>query len=262
MTDEQQHLYDDALAMTYTRARGKLTPEYHSRLTMAWELLIDGKLMHHEDGAYSVAGSGKQTYAVGPKTCECVDFTSKKAPGGSCKHILALSLHRRAIRDLKSQLSEPDDIPDAPAPKALVPVVAPKRTPSADLTVRLHGKTFVTFAGLLALAHSQGLQGLDAQFIYVDADLATATATATFADGRCFTECGDATPGNVGKNISPHFARMALTRAKARCLRDALNIGMAAVEELADLGAELVEEKTVARREPFVPEGTEHLYAG
>jgi hypothetical protein len=28
--------------------------------------------------------------------------------------------------------------------------------------------------------------------------------------------------------------RMALTRAKARCLRDALQIGIAALEELAD----------------------------
>jgi hypothetical protein len=35
--------------------------------------------------------------------------------------------------------------------------------------------------------------------------------------------------------ISTHtyyFARLALTRARARCLRDALNIGLCAVEEL------------------------------
>jgi hypothetical protein len=55
---------------------------------------------------------------------------------------------------------------------------------------------------------------------------------ATFQDGRVFEESGDATPGNVNARIKPHFARMALTRAKARALRDALNLAMVAVEEL------------------------------
>jgi len=64
--------------------------------------------------------------------------------------------------------------------------------------------------------------------------LAVAHATATFADGRRFTESGDATPENVGAQVRPHFARLALTRAKARCLRDALNIGLCAVEELGE----------------------------
>jgi hypothetical protein len=69
--------------------------------------------------------------------------------------------------------------------------------------------------------------------VTVTADLATATATAVFADGRRFTECGDATPGNVNSRIKPHYPRMALTRAKARCLRDALNLGdLVAAEEL------------------------------
>lgn len=252
MTDEQQTLHHDALALAYTRARSTLDIELHSRLTMAWELVIDGKLTPVPDGTATAGGTGAKTYAVSLKSCECVDFTGGKAPQGKCKHILALGLHRRALLGLKEQL--------APQSAALVPAPA-KRTPSADLTVRLHGKPFVTFAGLLALAHAQGLKSLDAQFITVGSELATATATATFADGRCFTECGDATPSNVGKNISPHFARMALTRAKARALRDALNIGLAAVEELADLGEPLAQEKIVGRRAPFVPEGVDEIYA-
>ncbi len=92
----------------------------------------------------------------------------------------------------------------------------------------------MTYTGLLALAQQQGLQSLDVRFIDVQAEMATAIATATFQDGRSFTECGDATPGNVNTNIKPHFARMALTRAKARALRDALNIGMCSVEELSE----------------------------
>ena len=59
-----------------------------------------------------------------------------------------------------------------------------------------------------------------------------AQATASFQDGRRFVESGDATPENVHFGVRPHFARLALTRAKARALRDALNIGICAVEEL------------------------------
>ena len=95
-------------------------------------------------------------------------------------------------------------------------------------------QAFVQFGGLLAMAHEQGLLSLTARFITVEADLATAEATAVFEDGRRFTECGDASPGNVGDKVRPHFARMALTPAKARALRDALNIGMCSVEELSE----------------------------
>jgi hypothetical protein len=96
----------------------------------------------------------------------------------------------------------------------------------------IHGKPFVRYAGLLAMAHERGLQELEATFITVTEALAVAQATAIFTDGRRFTESGDATPDNVHFDVRSHFARLALTRAKARALRDALNIGMCAVEEL------------------------------
>ncbi len=84
----------------------------------------------------------------------------------------------------------------------------------------------------LVMAHEHGLVNLSAHFISVDSELALAEATAEFQNGRCFSECADSPPKNVSITIRPHFARMALTRAKARALHDALNISMCSLEEL------------------------------
>lgn len=81
---------------------------------------------------------------------------------------------------------------------------------------------------------SEDLVKLSAHFISVDSELALAEATAEFQDGKTFMECADASPSNVNARIKAHFPRMALTRAKSRALRDALNISIAAVEELGE----------------------------
>jgi hypothetical protein len=94
----------------------------------------------------------------------------------------------------------------------------------------LHGKPHIRYVGLLAMAHTKGLVSLKAHFISVTPKLALAEAV--FTDGTAYSECADATPQNVPAHIRPHFPRMALTRAKARALRDALNVAMVAVEEL------------------------------
>jgi hypothetical protein len=104
----------------------------------------------------------------------------------------------------------------------------------SDYMVDIKGKRHIQYGGLLAYAHEQGLLSLSASLTTVSKDLAIATATATFKDGRTFTETADATPDNVGPQIKQHFMRMAVTRAKARALRDALNISEAAAEELGD----------------------------
>jgi hypothetical protein len=99
---------------------------------------------------------------------------------------------------------------------------------------KIHGKDFIQYEGLLAMAHEQGLIELGSGFMTVSETLAIAFAWATFKDGRKFWDAGDATPNNVHAQVKAHFPRVALTRAKARVLRDALNIGMVSVEELEE----------------------------
>ena len=126
-----------------------------------------------------------------------------------------------------------DDAPvavvDVPEPTPPAPVKIPR-----EFTVNIKGKTHVLYTGLVIAARHDGLVSLSADWTYNDAELSLAHAVATFSDGRRYEESGDASPSNVSKGISVHFRRVALTRAKARCLRDALGISECSVEELGD----------------------------
>jgi len=95
----------------------------------------------------------------------------------------------------------------------------------------LHGKAFIQYAGLLQAARAQGLQSLDATWTFNDEGLSLAHAVATFTDGRRHSECGDSTPSS-GKRVGDAWRRLALTRAKARALRDALALGICSIEEM------------------------------
>jgi hypothetical protein len=107
-----------------------------------------------------------------------------------------------------------------------------------EFLITRQGKQYVLFAGLLDEAHSRGLRGIDTELIQVpnegNGHVAIVKATAEMEDGRHFSGIGDASPENVGRNIVPHVIRMAETRAKARALRDAVNVGATALEELSD----------------------------
>ena len=107
-----------------------------------------------------------------------------------------------------------------------------------EFLITRQGKQYVLFAGLLDEAHSRGLRGIDTELIQVPDDangsVAIVKATCEMDDGRRFSGIGDASPENVGRNIVPHLIRMAETRAKARALRDAVNVGATALEELSD----------------------------
>lgn len=110
--------------------------------------------------------------------------------------------------------------------------------------VSLQGKQFVTYEGLLDLAHQEGLIGIETELIQIptkDNDfLAIVQAIATTKDKK-FMGIGDCDNSSANRMIAPHKIRMAETRAKARALRDLTNVGMTAIEEL---GADEEEPKT------------------
>jgi hypothetical protein len=148
--------------------------------------------------------------------CTCKGYLSHKA----CPHVDAVRQH---VQQTEGGVKPKETWETAPSLGSL-----------ARWIKQIHGRDCIEYQGLLALAHEQGLQELAAESISVTPELALAAAHAFFRDGRRFWDAGDATPTNVHQQVRAHFPRVALTRAKARCLRDALNIGMVAVEELEE----------------------------
>src|SRR5438874_1815871 len=102
-----------------------------------------------------------------------------------------------------------------------------------EFIVERQGNTFVLYAGLLDQAHAEGLKSIRTTLVQTPSELngQTAIVTAEVETSRgTFAGLGDASPGNVNRMIVPHLLRMAETRAKARALRDAINVGMCALE--------------------------------
>jgi hypothetical protein len=113
-----------------------------------------------------------------------------------------------------------------------------------EYIINWQGTDFVKYEGLLDEAHQQGLNRISTTLIQVphqdNGNVAIVAAEVETSKGT-FSGIGDAAPGNVNRMIVPHLIRMAETRAKARALRDAVNIGVTALEELGDLDAQVHE---------------------
>lgn len=98
-------------------------------------------------------------------------------------------------------------------------------------------KEVVTYAGLLNRAHQEGLKKVITRLIQApskDNEMTAISMAKVVTEKGVFIDCGDANPGNVNSKIIPHIIRMSATRAKARAMRDAVNIGVISFEELAE----------------------------
>ncbi|MCC6962543.1 MAG: hypothetical protein IT585_04755 [candidate division Zixibacteria bacterium] len=96
-------------------------------------------------------------------------------------------------------------------------------------------KEVVTYAGLLNRAHQEGLKKVSTELIQAPSkgnEMTAICMAEVVTDKGTFRDYGDANPANVDSMIVPHIIRMAATRAKARAFRDAVNIGVVAIEEL------------------------------
>ena len=98
------------------------------------------------------------------------------------------------------------------------------KTYQTDHVVKLQGKEYILFQGLLEIAHAEyDLETVDTEVIQVPAEenqnTAIVRAVVTTKEGKKFTGIGDASPKSVNKMIVPHLTRMAETRAIGRALR-------------------------------------------
>jgi hypothetical protein len=96
-------------------------------------------------------------------------------------------------------------------------------------------KEVVLYAGLLSQAHEEGLARVKTSILQIPTEengrLAIIKAEVETGKGL-FEAIGDACPENVDSFLAPHLIRVAETRAKARALRDAVNVGVVSFEEL------------------------------
>ena len=106
--------------------------------------------------------------------------------------------------------------------------------------VDIKGKKFITYAGLLAEAHSKGLRRLSVMELNVNWEKKSAYCIVeaelmTDKEIKIIQGVGSGTPENCSSMVKDHFVEMSQTRAKARALRDILNIDMVSVDELKDV---------------------------
>ena len=97
------------------------------------------------------------------------------------------------------------------------------------------GRDGVAYADLLARAHTDGLKSIATELLLQPSEangrLCIIKAAVDTEKGH-FEGIGDADPESVEAQFVPHLIRVAETRAKARALRDAVNVGIVSFEEL------------------------------
>lgn len=109
----------------------------------------------------------------------------------------------------------------------------------AKFIKKIQGRDFVLFEGLLEMAHAAGLKRVETQLLQAphrdNGMLAIVRAVVETGKG-VFSALGDASPESAERPMQPHLIRLADTRAIARAIRIAVNVGMTAVEEINSNG--------------------------
>ena len=104
----------------------------------------------------------------------------------------------------------------------------PEPKMKASSITKIKGKDTATYEGMLDFGHQHGIAKLLIELIQAPSkendQTAICKANLETADGRFFSDIGDANPSNTPKGCSGHCIRMASTRAKTRVLSDAFNI--------------------------------------
>lgn len=250
----------DAAVLT---AQGSLDKRLHDSLSRACALVKHGGVTQNEAGQWYAKRETDPTPCPVNGECRCPQ--AKTAVQHLCEHRLAVGLAKLRDKYLVEGLPDPkvvlepvtskeEDLQEETVDTATGEILKEERLDddildpdedewqreeAAEVTIPqrfltyIHGKAFVQYEGLLAMAQEKGLRSLRVIFTHVDAHMALAQADLLMADGSEYTDVADATPDNVPPHIKPHYPRMAATRAKARVLRMALDIGMCSVEEVA-----------------------------
>src|SRR5439155_16447478 len=138
-------------AVLHVADKAKLVlPDNASRIDKAITLTLNGHVEIVNGHARVMSQvDGKSTYHQVNGTCTCQDFTQGKAPNGFCKHRLAHGLYRRAMElvNVQEPVSTESPVEASETTTAHIP---------AQFLTEIHGKQFVQYAGLLAMAHERG----------------------------------------------------------------------------------------------------------
>jgi hypothetical protein len=164
------------------------------------------------------------TLADDEASCTCGDFAknARKDPNFRCKHILSVM----------------NSIPLGEVENGCF---LEKKRPKLDerWIIEIEGNQFVKYAGLLDYAHQIGIGSIEVEPLQLptkdNGNFAICRASVVSKVGESFTDIGDANPTNCNAKVGKHLLRLASTRAIARALRSFTNVGLTALEELADL---------------------------
>lgn len=127
-----------------------------------------------------------------------------------------------------------------------------------DKVVKLQGKEYVLFEGLLEVTHENyKLKSLETEMLQLPTNdngntaicKATVTVLGEKGEEKVFTGIGDASPKSVNKMIAPHIIRMSETRSLGRAMRFLTGFGTV-FEELGEIEFSDGGKKSKSKQEP------------